>query len=113
MLVSATTADPEKAAAGVAANNRKNIMIKNCAPFTNFISEISNTQVDNTKGIGIVMPMYNLIEYSANYSTTSGSLWHYYRDKPFLSNGTIADVPANNNNKCASFKFKTKIAGRT
>ena len=43
-------------------NNKKNIMIKNCAPFTNCISEINNTQIDNAKDIDIVMPMYNLIE---------------------------------------------------
>ena len=41
------------------------------------------------------MPMYNLIEYSDNYSKTSGSLWQYHRDEPFLGdNSTIADVPA-------------------
>ena len=59
------------------------------------------------------MPMYNLIEYSDNYSKTSGSLWNYYRDEPHLNaNGAIADFPAGNNNS-ASFKFKAKIAGRT
>ena len=44
------------------------------------------------------MPMYNLIEYSDNYSKRSEGLWHYYRDKPFLANGAIADFPADNNN---------------
>ena len=59
------------------------------------------------------MSMYNLIEYSNNYSKTTGGLWHYYRNEPFLNaNGAIADFPADNNNS-ASFKFKTKIAGRT
>ena len=48
---------------------------KNCAPFSNCISEINNTQVDNAKDIDIVMPMYNLIEYSDNYAKTTGSLW--------------------------------------
>ena len=58
------------------------------------------------------MPMYNLIEYSDNYSKTSGSLRHCYRVEPFLNaNGAIADFPADNNNS-AFFKFKTKIAGR-
>ena len=58
------------------------------------------------------MPMYNLIEYSNNYSKTSRSLWHYYRDELFLNaNGPIADFPADNNNS-ASFKFKTKIGSR-
>ena len=115
ILVSETITVPNTAAAGAAAgaaaNNRKNIIIKNCVPFTNCIGEISNTQRDNVKDIDIVMPMYDLIEYRDNYSKTSGSLWHYYRDEPFLANGAIADFPANNNNR-ASFKFKTKIAGR-
>ena len=59
----------------------------------------------------LLIPMYDLIEYSDNYSKTSGSLWHYYRDEPFLANGAIADFFTYNNNN-ASFKFNTKIAGR-
>ena len=61
---------------GAAANNtNKKVIFKNCAPFTNCISKINNTQIDNAEYIDIVMPMYNLIEYSDNYSKTSGSLW--------------------------------------
>ena len=55
-------ADPD------ANNTNKKVTFKNCAPFTNCISEINNTQEDNAKDIDIVMPMYNLIEYSDNYS---------------------------------------------
>ena len=63
------------------ANERdKGLAFKNCAPFTNCISEVNNTQVDSAKDIDIVMSMYNLIEYSDNYAKTSGSLWQYYRD---------------------------------
>ena len=73
ILVSATVTVPNTAASSTA-NNRKNvIIIKNCAPFTNCISEINNTQTDNAKDTDIVMPMHNLIEYSDNYSKTSGS----------------------------------------
>ena len=43
------------------------VIFKICAPFTDSISKINNTQVDNAKDIDIVMPMYNLIEYSNNY----------------------------------------------
>ena len=50
----------------------KGVAFKNCAPFTNCISEI-NTQVDNAKDINIVIPIYNLIEYRDNYAQTSGS----------------------------------------
>ena len=53
----------------------KGVRFKNCAPFTKCISKINNTEIDNAKDIDIVMPMYNLIEYSDNYSKTSGSLW--------------------------------------
>ena len=59
----------------------KEIIFKNCAPFTDCISEINNTQVDNAKDLDVVMLMYNLIEYSDNYSKTPGSLWQYYRDE--------------------------------
>ena len=110
ILVSATIAVPNTAAS---ANNRKNVIIKNCISFTNCISEINNTQTDNAKDIDIVMPMYNLIEYSDNYSKTSGGLRNYYRYEPFLNaNGAIADFTADNNNS-VSFKFKSKIAGKT
>ena len=62
------------AAARQADERDKGAAFKNCAPFTNCISEI-NTQIDNAKDIDIIMPMYNLIEYSDNYAKTSGSLW--------------------------------------
>ena len=60
----------------------KGVIFKNCAPFTKGISRINNTDIDTTLDIDIVMPMYNLIEYSNNYSKTSGSLCKYYKDEP-------------------------------
>ena len=61
--------------AGAAANNtNKKVVFKNCAPFTNCISKINNTQIDNAEYMDIVMQMFNLIEYSNNYLKTSGSL---------------------------------------
>ena len=53
--------------------NNIQVLFKNCAPFTDCISEVSNTQIDNAKDIDVVMPMYNLIEYGDNYSKISGS----------------------------------------
>ena len=52
-------------------NNNKKVTVKNCAPFTTCISEINNTQVDNSEDTDIVMPVYNLIEYTDNYLNTS------------------------------------------
>ena len=80
----------------------KGVAFKNCAPFINCISEIKNTQIDNAKDIDIVMPMYNLIEYSNNYAKTSGSLWQYFRDEP---GDDLEDSE--------SFKSKIKITGKT
>ena len=90
--------------------------MKNSAPVTDCISEINNIQVDNAKIIDVVMPLYNLIEYSDIYSKTSGSLWQYHRDEEALNNAdNIIDLLANNNNNnnSVSFKFKEKIAGKT
>ena len=69
ILVKAIITVNNTAVADADANNtNKKVIFKNCAPFTNCISEINNTQVDNPKDIDTVMPMYNLIEYSDNYA---------------------------------------------
>ena len=60
----------------------KAVTFKNCAPFTKCISRINNADIDNAHDIDIVMPIYNLIEYSDNYLKTSGSLWQYSKDDP-------------------------------
>ena len=60
ILVIGTTTVAEIAAGG--GNNGIQIIFKNCAEFTNYMSEINNTQIDNAKDINVVMPMYNLIE---------------------------------------------------
>ena len=89
-------------------NNVIQIVFKNCAPFTNCISEINNTQVGNAKYIDILIPIYNLTEYSSNYSKTPESLWQLCRDKPALNNDdNPVDLPGNS----ASFKCKQKITG--
>ena len=66
------------------------------------MNKINNMEVDNAQDIDIIMPMYNLIEYSDNYSKTSGSLWQYYKDEP-------QDNSANSE----SFKSKVKVIGNT
>ena len=80
----------------------KGVIFKNCAASTKCTSRINGTEIDDAQDIDIVMPMYNLIEYSDNYSKTSGSLWQYYKDEP---NDNLADSE--------SFKSKVKIKGNT
>ena len=86
------------------ANKRnKNLAFKNNAPFINCISKINGVKIDNAEDLDVVMPMYNLLEYSKNYRKTTGSLWNYYRDKP--------KDPLSSNSE--SFKYKTSIQGNT
>ena len=92
-----TATDPDNA------NINKMVAFKNNAPFINCISKINGVQVDNAEDLDVVMPMYNLLEYSKNYRKTTGSLWNYYRDEP--SN------PLSSNSE--SFKKKTSITGNT
>ena len=96
-------------------NTNKKVAFKNCAPFTNCISKINNTQVDNAKDIDTVMPVYSLIEYSDNYSKTSESLWQCCKDIPAVddnnNNNTIVNFTKNN--LTDSFNFKEKITGQT
>ena len=85
-------------------NRNKKAIFKNCAPFTNSISKINNTQTDNAEYIDIVKPMYSLTEYSDNYSKTSRSLWQYCKEIPAVnSDGFIVDF--NGANATDSFNF--------
>ena len=63
---------------------------KNNAPFISSDSKINNTLTDNAEDLDIVIPMYNLIDYSRNFSKTKGSLWNYYRDEP--NRGAVGDI---------------------
>ena len=82
------------------------IAFKNCAPFTKCITEISKTFIDDAEHINITMPVYDLIEYSDNYSDTAGSLWQFKRDE-ILGNINLT------NNNCSSFKYKSNLIGNT
>ena len=113
ILVKGTISINNTAAQGAAENNtNKKVIFKNCAPFTNCISEINNTQIDNAEDIDIVKPMYNLIEYSDNYAKTTGSLWQYCKDIPTRDNNDEI-IAFDVNSLTDSFKFKAKITGQT
>ena len=85
------------------AKRNKAVTFKNNAPFINCISKINSVKIDNAEDLGVVMPTYNLLEYSKNYRKTTGSLWNYYRDEP--SNPLSSDSE--------SFKYKTSVTGYT
>ena len=86
------------------------LAFKNNAPFTNCISKINNVVIENAENLDIVMPMYNFLEYSKNYSKTPGSLWNYYKDEP--NNPPHNNYNADSVTNSASFKYKTSITGK-
>ena len=88
----------------------RQFILKNNASFISCISKINGALIENAEDLDIVMPMYNLLEYSKNYSVTSGSLWNYCKDE-------LTDETNDNNGpnviNSESFKYKTSITGST
>ena len=92
---------------GTGGNNNTRLALKNCAPFTKCNLEINDEHVDIAENLDIVMPMYNLIEYSDNSQDSSATLYQYKRDKQPEDNA-IDDLTANNS---SSFKYKISLLG--
>ena len=90
---------------GVDSNTR--LALKNCAPFTKCSLEMNDEHIDTAENLDIVMPMYNLIEYSNNYQDSSATLYQYKRDEPPEANA-IDDLTVDNSN---SFKYKVSLLG--
>ena len=74
----------------VTADNNTNVAFKNCAPFSICTTKINDAFVDEANHIYIAMPMYNLIEYSNNYTDKSGSLWQFKRDEAPANNADLS-----------------------
>ena len=98
--------DDNDRAANAIANAAARLALKNCAPFTKCNLEINDEHVDTAENLDIVMPMYNLIEYSDNYQDSSATLYQYKRDEPPAD---IANNLAVNNS--SSFKYKVNLLG--
>ena len=81
-------------------------------PFANWITRINNTEVDDAHDVDVVILIYNLIEYSDNYSKSSGILWQYCRDETALAVNAITDFNGANGTT-GPFKIKEKITGET
>ena len=92
---------------GTGGNNNSRLALKNCAPFTKCNLEINDEHVDTAENLDIVMPTYNLIEYSDNYQDSSATLYQYKRDEP-PKDDAVADLTANNSD---SFNYKIKLLG--
>ena len=95
-------------ATGADANDR--VAFKNCAPFTKCITHINDEHVDNADNLAVILPMYNLIEYSDSYSDTSRSLWQFKRDEQNMNNGNPANVTTADS---STFKYKSSLIGNS
>ena len=84
------------------------VAFKNCAPLFKCLTKIDETTAYDADDLDLVMPMYNLIEYSSNYSEATGSLWFYSKDEASNFNNNIA-----NTDNFKSFKYKAKFLGNT
>ena len=85
--------------------NATRLALKNCVPFTKCNLEINDEHVDTAENLDIVMPMYNVIEYSDNYQDSSGTLYQYKRDEPPDNNVNLTD------HNSTSFKYKVNLLG--
>ena len=98
--------------AALASNNNTKVAFKNCAPFRICRTGINEVFIDEAEHIKIAMTMYNLIEYSDNYSDTSGPLWQFKRDE---IEGDV-DLTFDGNhilNNSSSFKYKRSLITNT
>ena len=87
------------------------VAFQNCAPFTKCITHINNEHVDNADNFDIIMSMYNLIEYSDNYSDTSEHLWQFKRDElPVNNDGNPGNVSTASS---ICFKYKSSFKGES
>ena len=112
---------PNNTAANAAATNtandnafgEKKLVAKNNAPFINCISKINRVNIDNAEDLDVVMPMYNLLEYSRYFRKTTGSLWNYYRDEPSSSIDDDNITHSILNSESFHYKAKHYIIGNT
>ena len=87
--------------------NATRLALKDCAPFTKCNLEINDEHAATAENLDIVMPMYNLIEYSDNYQDSSATLYQYKRDEPPEAD-PIANFTADSS---SSFKYKINLLG--
>ena len=86
------------------------VAFKNSAPFTKCVSHINDKQINTAGNLDIIMPIYNLIEYSDSYSDTFRSLWQFKRDESSIINTKNPDYVTTTNS--TSFKYKSVILGK-
>ena len=110
--ITVTASGANNGANNIRDKKNRPVILKNNAPFVSCITKINGELIEDANDLDIVIPMYNLLEYSKNYRKTIGSLYNYYRDE--LSNdaddNNFGNIKVVNSN---TFKYKNKITGNT
>ena len=110
--ITVTVPGANNGASNIRDKRNRPLILKNNAPFVLCITRINGELIEDANELDIVIPMYNLLEYSKNYRKTTGSLYNYYRDE--LSDDTddnnFDNIKVVNSN---TFKYKNKITGNT
>ena len=82
------------------------VAFKNCAPFRTCDVTVNDEHIEKAEDLDIVLPMYNLLEYSDNYQDSTGSLYQFKRDEPPDDNADVA-------NNTSSLVYKSKLISET
>ena len=110
--ITVTVPGANNGASNIRDKRNRPLILKNNAPFVLCITRINGELIEDANELDIVIPMYNLLEYSKNYRKATGSLYNYYRDE--LSDDTddnnFDNIKVVNSN---TFKYKNKITGNT
>ena len=111
VTITVTTPGANNGANNIRDKKNRALILKNNVPFVSCITRINSELIEDADDLDIVMPMYNLLEYSKNYRKTIGSLYNYYRDE--LTNDANDNFNNRNVVNSEAFKYKNKITGNT
>ena len=109
--ITVTAPGANNGASNIRDKTNRPLILKNNSPFVSCITRINGELIEDADDLDIVMPMYNLLEYSKNYRKTLGSLYNYYRDE--LTNDGNDNFANRNVVNSEAFKYKNKITGNT
>ena len=85
------------------------VAFKNCHPFVQSVIHLNDERVENSGNLDMIMNMYNLIEYSDNYSDSTASSYQFKRqEQSYDANGNVVGI----NNNSSSFEYKSNLLGK-
>ena len=111
-IITVTALGANNGANDIRDKKNRQLILKNNAPFVSCITRFNGELIEDADDLDIVMPMYNLLEYSKNDRKTIGSLYNYYRDE-LTNNGNDNNFDNRNVVNSEAFRYNNKITGNT